>query len=62
MNDRLPNSSDGWVPPRNETYLDDAQVLFLFHERAKDGRIRVWFDPEGQLFCPRCSAKWEELR
>lgn len=55
MNDRLPNSSDGWVPPPENPYLDDAQILFLWHERVKDGRIRVWFDPEGTLHfhCPR---------
>lgn len=29
--------------------LTEAQVLFLWHERVKDGRIRVWFDKDQVL-------------
>lgn len=49
MTERLPNGSDGWVAPEEPAYLDDAQVLFLWNERVKDGRIKVWFDPLGTL-------------
>jgi hypothetical protein len=29
--------------------MDDAQVLFLWAERVKSDRIKVWFDPHGVL-------------
>lgn len=45
MTDQLPNASDGWVstPPS----LDQAQVLFLWSEMVRDGRIKAWFDEAG---------------
>lgn len=45
MTERLPNGSDGWVNPVPS--MDEAQVLFLWSEMVKDGRIKAWFDEAG---------------
>lgn len=34
--------------------LDNAQILFLWHERVKDGSIRVWIDKHDVLHFSTC--------